>query len=425
VKILVTGRGGAGSWTVRGEQIGRTLGAQVKAKATPEDCRNADVILAVKRVPDDLLAAIKASGRPWVYDIVDAYPQPDASEWTASMASRWGKQHVGRLKPDAVIWPNARMRQDCDGGGAVVYHHARPGIERNPIRPRIAHVGYEGEANYLDGWAGVLADECARRGAEFVLNPGSLADLDVVVALRGGRWDGYVQRHWKSNVKLANAHASGTPFIGLPECGYQETAAGCEYWVTTPRELAIALDWLETQDARRAISERFWSRRSTWRTRPARCWRCWNRWRGEAGDGRDPDGQAAVQDRRPDDRRAPRGDRERWTAGGAYDALRGRRAVPAAVRRRRTRCTTRRAVSRSVAVAGAARCSGTSATSATARHSLRVSIDTDHPQGWLDRHARWTAARWELLGDAALREDADPAGPDRCWSASGRSRART
>ncbi len=258
MRLLVTGRGGAGSWTVRGEQIGAALGAHVKAKATLADMRAADVILAVKRVPQEMLDDLRKAARPWAYDIVDAYPQPVCSSWSKHYAIDWLRQHVSRMQPDLVIWPNARMQADFGAGaGAVIHHHCRPGIARNPIRPRIEAVGYEGSERYLDGWRATVEAECLRRGARVVVNPARLADVDVVLALRGGAYNGYPQRHWKSNVKLANAHGSGTPFIGTPECGYQETAVGCERWAETPAQLAMALDWLESQASRQAVGEQF------------------------------------------------------------------------------------------------------------------------------------------------------------------------
>lgn len=76
------------------------------------------------------------------------------------------------------------------------------------------------------------------------------------MALRGGRYDGYQPRAWKSNVKLANAQGSGTPFIGAPECGYQETASGAEYWARTEKDIAFAFDWLTDYEARKAASDR-------------------------------------------------------------------------------------------------------------------------------------------------------------------------
>src|SRR5688572_31220626 len=116
MKVLFTGRGTSGSWKIRGEQIGAAMGATVKPMATLEDCRAADVIVAVKRIPAQLLENIRASGRPWVYDIVDAFPQPLCSTWSRSQCIDWLNEVIGTLKPTAVIWPTARMQDDFGGG---------------------------------------------------------------------------------------------------------------------------------------------------------------------------------------------------------------------------------------------------------------------------------------------------------------------
>lgn len=259
MKLLFTGNGHAGSWVCRGEQIGAALGATVAPRAGLADFRAADLTVAVKRVPDERLAALRASGKPWVYDIVDPYPQPACSDWDREAAIVWTRRWLAHLKPHGVIWPNRRMQDDVgfEGPQAVIYHHHRPGIRSNPIRERVSVVGYEGAAAYIEPWRETIEDECALRGWSFVVNPDHLAELDIVLALRGGRWDGYVQKHWKSNVKLANAHGSGTPFIGSPECGYAETASGCEYWATDPRSLRMSFDWLEGQSTREQVSDRF------------------------------------------------------------------------------------------------------------------------------------------------------------------------
>jgi hypothetical protein len=258
MKILVTGRGTSGSWAVRGEQLGAELGAVVKPNASLADMLAADVVLVVKRCSPELRSNLQASGRPWVYDIVDAYPQPICSAWSPYESITWLRDYVDGLGPHAVVWPNVRMREDYGGGGKVIQHHHRPGIARNPIRERIEAVGYEGSPRYLDdGLAEAIAGECAARSARFVLNPARLADVDVVVALRSPRWNGYAQRHWKSGVKLANAHASGTPFIGAPESGYCEIATGGEAWAETAADVGAALDMLAPRAARQAISERF------------------------------------------------------------------------------------------------------------------------------------------------------------------------
>ena len=258
MKVLFTGRGTSGSWAIRGVQIGNAMGARVVPMASESDCRWADVIVVVKRVPPDLLERIRRSGRPWIYDIVDAYPQPECGSWDRAKSISWLADTENNLKPDRVIWPNAQMQADSHADGwPVLYHHHRPGIQCNPIRKEIRKIGYEGAPSFMDGWRKVIDAQCARIGAEFVINPLNLADVDVVLALRDKNHAGYPQRMWKSNVKLANAHGSGTPFIGMPEPGYQETASGCEYWARNGDELGQALDWLAPQNTREHVSEKF------------------------------------------------------------------------------------------------------------------------------------------------------------------------
>lgn len=257
--LLFTGNGTAGSWFCRGQQIGDALGARVAPLAGLQDFRQASAVVVVKRVSDERLALLRRSGTPWVLDVVDGYPQPAANEWEQGEAIDWFRRRLAYLKPDAVIWPNARMGEDVGFSGpqAVIYHHHRPGIRSNPIRREVEAIGYEGSSRYIEPWRGHIDAECAKRGWRFVLNPPSLSQVDIVLALRGGRWNGYVSQHWKSNVKLANAHGSGTPFIGSPEEGYKETASGAEYWSRDIGSLRMAFDWLHDQSSREAVSDRF------------------------------------------------------------------------------------------------------------------------------------------------------------------------
>lgn len=260
MKILVTGKGGgAGSWAVRGQQLGEALGAVVRPLASRDDVRACDLAIVVKRTPASVMEALRAERRRWVLDVVDFYPQPSSSGWSRDEAVRWVRARIGELQPSAVIWPNRQMAVDCavDLPSIVLYHHHRPGIALNPIRERVRAVGYEGQPAYLAQWASPLERECARRGWRFVVNPAQLAELDIVVAARGGAWDGYVPSHWKSNVKLANAHGSGTPFVGQLERGYVETASGAERWISEPKHLRAIFDALECRSTRAAVQERF------------------------------------------------------------------------------------------------------------------------------------------------------------------------
>jgi hypothetical protein len=259
MNLLFTGRGNSGSWQIRGEQLGLALGARIAQGIAPADCKAADVVVVVKRLTDHTAAVLKKAGTPWVFDALDFYPQPRCSSWTREEAIDWVREHLQRYAPTGIIWPNARMREDCDIGipGVVLKHHHRIGIERNPIRPAVKTVGYEGSSSYLGTWRPAIESECARRGWAFTVNPAHLADVDIVLAVRDTPFSGYAQRHWKSNVKLANAHGSGTPFVGQQECGYIETSTGGEYWTEDAGGLRVCFDWLTEQGARELIAERF------------------------------------------------------------------------------------------------------------------------------------------------------------------------
>lgn len=259
MNILVTGTGSSGSWKIRGQQLGTAIGARVRPRADRKILKDADMVVAVKRLPPSFREAIKKLQRPWVWDLVDFYPQPACTEWGPSYARRWVRSAIKEVKPSAIIWPNQKMRDDCDVDipGLILYHHYLPNIERNPIRKEIHTVGYEGSERYLGAWAKEARKACHSRGINFVVNTGCHADWDVCIAVRDKPHAGYVQTRWKSNVKLANAHGSGTPFIGNPENGYIETGTGDEVYVEDPSEIGSAIDALQDWELRKKISHRF------------------------------------------------------------------------------------------------------------------------------------------------------------------------
>lgn len=256
MRVLVTGRGTSGSWAVRGEQLGRAIGATVQPRAT--DPRGYDAVVVVKR-DCGIAERARAAGVPLIWDIVDAWPQPAGNEWSIERSLEWLREAVRAMRPDGIVAATQAMAHDCNDFGVpvlVLPHHARPGQARNQIRERVETIGYEGAPHYLGRWAQVVERECARRGWRFVVNPPALADLDVVVALRDAH--GYAPRAWKSGVKLANAQGSGTPFVGVRERGYTETACGVELWAIGDDDLARAFDKLKPQARRREIGEQMW-----------------------------------------------------------------------------------------------------------------------------------------------------------------------
>lgn len=257
MKLLFTGNGKSGSWKIRGEQIGDALNAIVKPHATKADFKNVDLVIAVKRITEQTANDLKKT--KWIWDIVDSYPQPECVKWDKEKSIKWAKSEIERLNPSAIIWPNNKMKDDVGFSGIsiVIPHHARPGLKINRIRESIKYVGYEGSLRYILDIEDEIKKECKHRGWSFINDAKNICDLDVVIAMRSKKWDGYATRHWKSNVKLANAHASGTPFIGAKENGYLETASGCEYWADDIEQMKYAFDMLESQSTRQLISDRF------------------------------------------------------------------------------------------------------------------------------------------------------------------------
>lgn len=255
MKILTTGKGKSGSWIIRAEQLGGEVGL-VKADATLADCRAVDVVVVCKR-PGPVIASVIASGKPWIWDLVDFYPQPACGSWSRDYAVEWARKQITALRPAGVIYATQQMMLDIGMPGIWIPHHCRPDAVINPIRDQVQVVGYEGCEKYLGRWKLLLEEECASRGWRFVCNDRPVGEMDIVVAFRDWQFNGYVQRNWKSNVKLANAHGAGTPFIGPREQGYLDTGTGFECWVDSRSQLSAALDHLEPRETRLKISEEF------------------------------------------------------------------------------------------------------------------------------------------------------------------------
>jgi hypothetical protein len=123
------------------------------------------------------------------------------------------------------------------------------------VEDRIRTVGYEGSPKYLGRWLPAIRKACKRRGWRFTTE-GTPQDFDACVAFRDDAFNGYAQKHWKSNVKLANCHGAGVPFIGASEFGYMETATGHEIFCDSIADLDKCLDSL-TVERRREIHAAF------------------------------------------------------------------------------------------------------------------------------------------------------------------------
>lgn len=255
MQILVTGKGGkAGSWAVRGSQLGAAMGAEVQPMAEHSDCLSASIIVVVKRTPAALMRNVMHSKRPWVWDIVDAWPQPAGNAWSQDQALHWLRGEIERLKPTGIVFPTLRMQADSGfkGHSIVLPHHAWPKYQPVSVRQSVRVVGYEGDERYLGRWRGILQSECDRRDWILQVNQ-DMQNADIGVALRDT--SGYPSAAWKSNCKLANIQALGIPAVLSPEAGYKETSNGTEYWIDHPAQIVHAFDELSDADTRSLIAQ--------------------------------------------------------------------------------------------------------------------------------------------------------------------------
>ena len=243
MRILFAGNGArAGSWLIRGEQLSRAVGAEVVTRLDDKSLSKSQIVVLVKRPDDGTLSKLHRFNRPFVWDVVDAWPQPHGNRWDRSRSVAWLRGELRRLNPFAVVFPNTRMLDDADwtGPSLVLQHHSNPRYSQKTNKFNAQRIlGYEGDPRYLGSWDQELAHECSRRGWVYA-KTADLSAVDYAVALRDVT--GYAAPAWKSNVKTANAQALGLPIIASPELSYKEFANGTEEWVTTPAELSAAMD---------------------------------------------------------------------------------------------------------------------------------------------------------------------------------------
>lgn len=251
MKLLVTGKGGrSGSWAIRALQLGGAIGAKVQANATLQDCQNADLIIVVKRTPAQLMENIYKSGKPWVFDIVDGWPQP--CNWGSSESIQWLHKRIKDPNPTAVVYGTSRMHSDAEFPGLVLPHHAWTKYTPIEVREKVSVVGYEGSLAHLGHWFDVIHAACNRRGWQFQVN-GDMSKADIGIALRGN--GGYPAKFWKPGTKLANLHALGLPAICSIEAGYSAIASGFEMWIEEDKYIDRAFDQLEPYETRLEINQ--------------------------------------------------------------------------------------------------------------------------------------------------------------------------
>lgn len=265
IRVLFTSKSSAGAWQIRGEQMAAMRTNWFASnQPTDEEISNCDVLCVVKKPVKEIVERARNLRKAIVFDIVDSWAQPADSLKCQNLSdARDLFRRVWRAQQfDGYIFPTRRMQVDLGSlvsCGITIYHHYWPQIGQNPIREKVETVGYQG-GNFLGDWRYRLEEACADRNLRFIENPSSLTDLDVVVLARGGPHGGFLERNYKSNVKLANAYGSGTPaLVHFKEMSAHDTDCGDVLFFTDrPGSFERQLDRLiENQMLRKSMQRSF------------------------------------------------------------------------------------------------------------------------------------------------------------------------
>lgn len=249
MNVLIVGHG-KGSWEMRGVQLGAALGARATTAPTAADWDWAECVVLVKRAPPHWATHAHARGLPVVWDAIDFWRQPSENPLTELEARILLRDTQDVIRPTLTIGATGAMADAA--GGAYLPHHGHAGLAPTDAREVCRVVGYEGNPAYLDTWAPALRSACLERGWAFVVNPSDLSRCDILVALRGGVWDGWMCREWKSGVKVVNAILAGRPLIYQPTAATRELAP-LGTAIATTRHLSAVLALWAPHDRRQEV----------------------------------------------------------------------------------------------------------------------------------------------------------------------------
>ena len=245
-RVLFVGAG-KGSWLMRGCQMAEALGARATTQPTSDDWAWADIVVLVKRAVDTWGEVARETGRPLVWDVLDYWQQPEQNATPVLAIAEQIAAVRRRYRIRTVIGATRQMAEVI--GGVYIPHQCRLGLAPTPPRSEATTVAYDGQVKYLGPWKAAIEAACARLSVRFVVNPPSLSEADVLVAFRGGVWDGPLCRQWKSGVKYVNAIAAGRPIL-TEACAAHEELVPPGLTVDSPARLEPALAQLLTREQR-------------------------------------------------------------------------------------------------------------------------------------------------------------------------------
>ncbi|CAA0079103.1 Uncharacterised protein [BD1-7 clade bacterium] len=263
-KAFFVGAPNQGAWQIRAQQISTCrTNWHCGSRVSWWMAKTCDIFVIVKKIRPKCLARIKATGKPIIYDVVDAWEQPSDSLKVTDAASALSlfEEKWRAITPDAAIFADRKMEEDLHslvGLSTTIYHHSYPPLQPQPVRTTVKKIGYQGRDIFLADWQPILEEIAKENRVEFIINPERLEDLDIGIITRGGEYNGYLEQHYKSNVKLANMMAVGLPcMIQSGSAAYHETWNDETSYFSSESELREKITQLiHSESLRRDLSDR-------------------------------------------------------------------------------------------------------------------------------------------------------------------------
>lgn len=264
MNVLFLGNGAAGSWRIRAEEtVAQRDNWYCSSTLSQDMADHFDLFVVVKHLKR-WFDVLESTGKPVILDVVDGWSQPADTRRVSNL-----EESLNLFRDKWAFWPffaghifpTKAMQEDlgCLSPCSTVIHHRGMKCRIKPVSRSVNMIGYQGREEFMGEWGDVIRKWCKPHGINFAMNPVSLSELDIGIAVRCELHDSYINRRYKPNIKLANFYMAGLPAVVQEGYeAYRET--GCPELVTfsDANSLCAALsDLTYNYDKRLAMSKAF------------------------------------------------------------------------------------------------------------------------------------------------------------------------